>query len=148
MLSTSSFARHVPLASASRRVLIVWLALALLLAQTLGMMHGVVHSPQAVAGDRAQAASQLAQVAQVQQTATLNANAGAAGHWIGALFSSHHGDNDCRLYDQASHGSAALHVVALPLPVVLPPFAVAIFQGEALARWAALFDARGPPLIG
>jgi hypothetical protein len=37
-------------------------------------------------------------------------------------------------------------VALMALPVVLPSFAVAIFAGEALARWAALFDARGPPL--
>ncbi len=37
-------------------------------------------------------------------------------------------------------------VALLSLPMALPSLLVAIFQGEALARWAALFDARGPPL--
>lgn len=113
------------------------LACALLFAQTLGLMHGVVHSPQSAASGHASAALQAADQAESNP---------ASGNWIDALFSSHHGDNDCRLYDQASHGSAALHVACLALPVLLPSFAVAIFEGEALARWAALFDARGPPL--
>jgi hypothetical protein len=32
------------------------------------------------------------------------------------------------------------------LPLVLSSVAFDISRGEALARWAALFDARGPPL--
>ena len=121
--------------------LMPWLlACVLLLAQTLGMMHGVVHGPQSAAGDRTHASSQVAQIA------VADTNAGSTGNWVDALFSSHHGDNDCRLFDQASHGSAALHVAPLALPVLLPSLVVAIFQGAVLARWAALFDARGPPL--
>jgi hypothetical protein len=108
------------------------LAAALLLAQTLGFVHGVAH-----------------------HKAAAHALAGAGGHAdeavlegrvLTSLFAVHDGANDCRLYDQASHGGMLPMVVALALPVVLPPFEVAIFQGEALARWAALFDARGPPL--
>ena len=115
------------------------LACAMLMAQTLGFMHGVVHSP--INGPYTAAGNN------VQVTLQSASQAGElSGNWVDALFSSHHGDNDCRLFDQASHGSAAPQVAALALPVVLPSFAVAIFQGEALARWAALFDARGPPL--
>jgi hypothetical protein len=33
------------------------------------------------------------------------------------------------------------------LPVIAPAFFLQWFQGEFLARWAALFDARGPPPI-
>lgn len=62
------------------------------------------------------------------------------------FFSSHDGDSDCRLFDQASHGNAAPAMVALCLPMVLSSFVFDISRGEALARWAALFDARGPPL--
>lgn len=122
--------------------LMPWLlACALLLAQTLGLMHGVVHSPQKAVNDRAAVGFQY------DQKSALQVAAGpATGNWVNALFSSHHGDNDCRLFDQTSHGSAAPQVAAPAMPVVLPPLAVAIFQGEALARWAALFEARGPPL--
>ena len=118
------------------------LACALLLSQTLGFMHGVVHGPIRESYTAATAASSNAQLA--LQSAS---EAGEPlGHWVDALFSSHHGDNDCRLFDQASHGSAAPQVAALALPAVLPSLVVAYFEGEALARWATLFDARGPPL--
>jgi len=38
------------------------------------------------------------------------------------------------------------------VPVIVPPAVAAFFfldtlQGEFLARWAALFDARGPPSL-
>ncbi len=111
---------------------IVWLlTLALLFAQTLGLMHGTLHG-----------SGSAAAVASGAKADGSHANHGV----IASLFSSHASDADCRLYDQASHGSAALHVASLALPVLLPSLAVAIFEGEALARWAALFDARGPPL--
>ncbi len=115
------------------------LACAMLLTQTLGFMHGVVHGP--VYGSYTAAGSNV--------QVTLQSGGEAcepSANWVDNLFSSHQGDNDCRLFDQASHG-AALQLAALVLPVVLPPIGVAIFQGEAIARWAALFDARGPPLI-
>ena len=58
----------------------------------------------------------------------------------------HHGQNDCRLYDQLAHGAALPSVPVLLLPVLPPVALLAWFQGEALARWVALFDARGPPV--
>lgn len=119
----------------STRAIVCLLTLALLLAQTLGLMHGTLHAPGS------------ASVVSVVTAGMSKADGGHAGQGpLASLFSSHASDADCRLYDQASHGSAALHVASLVLPVLLPSFAVAIFEGEALARWAALFDARGPPL--
>jgi hypothetical protein len=35
----------------------------------------------------------------------------------------------------------------LQLPVCAPAALVLWYQGEYLARWAALFDARGPPSV-
>jgi hypothetical protein len=110
------------------------LAAALLLAQTLGLVHGVVHSGASGHAHTHTAAHDHADEA-------VHDHAGAD-----LMFAGHDGDKDCRLYDQASHGGMLALLVALALPVVLPPIAVAIFQGNALARWAALFDARGPPL--
>ncbi len=121
------------------------LACALLLSQTLGFMHGVVHGPIRGSYTTATAAGSIVQIALPALQSASEAGE-PSGNWVDNLFSSHHGDNDCRLFDQASHGSAAPQLAALALPVLLPPIAVAIFQGEALARWAALFDARGPPL--
>lgn len=126
------------------RKLLAWLmpwllGCALLLAQALGLMHGVVHAPQASSNVKASVALQSAVTAATQTDRS-------GTHWVDDLFSLHHGDNDCRLYHQASHDGAMPQLAALALPVVLPPSAVGIYEGEALARWAALFDARGPPL--
>lgn len=105
------------------------LLVALLLSQSLGQLHAVKHSAPASA----------------HQVTAAHSTPPAAG-FLDALFSSHSTSSDCRLYDQLSGGVAMPAVAHLMVPVVLPSFVVAIFQGEALARWAALFDARGPPL--
>ena len=70
----------------------------------------------------------------------------ASAGFLDLLFSSHSTDADCRLYDQLADSNAVPMFWATPLPIVLPSIAVASFVGDALARWAALFDARGPPL--
>ena len=125
---------------------LAWLlVLALLLAQTLGLMHGTLHS--AANGTALHAAVREARlmVKIKLPEPRLAASKQQTNPWLVGLFSSHTSASDCLLYDQASHGGAALHVSVLSLPVLLPSFAVAIFAGDAIARWAALFDARGPP---
>lgn len=67
-----------------------------------------------------------------------------AAHGLAKLFGEHT-DADCRLYDQLAHGAGAIGVPLLALPALLPSATFAYLQGEALARWVALFDARGPP---
>jgi hypothetical protein len=121
----------------------VWLlAAALLLAQLLGLMHGVAHGPQA----HIHSHSHAHQGGHHQEHSALaHAEEGSEGGWLASLFSSHDGDSDCRLFDQASHGQAAPTIPMLSLPVVLSTAIFDISRGEALARWAALFDARGPP---
>jgi ABC-type nickel/cobalt efflux system permease component RcnA len=137
----------MPPASSKRRgFALVWLlATALLLAQLLGLMHGVVHGPQAHLHLR-----DAAHLAQVHHDDDHDHSAIAQdeqeGGWLASLFSSHGGDSDCRLFDQAAHGHAAPVLPMLSLPLVLCTVAFDISRGEALARWAALFDARGPPL--
>ena len=128
-------------------LLAVWLLVwALLLSQTLGLVHGVVHAP--AQGSPYGMTQTVAVGMEVQAGVIARADSSLppGKGWLASLFSSHNSSADCRLYDQASHGSVAPQVAVVVLPVVLPQFAVAIFQGEALARWAALFDARGPPL--
>ena len=124
--------------------LMVWLLMgclagALLLAQTLGLLHGVVHEDGREHHVQALSADQNHNHGHGDQGAH-------SGGWLASLFSSHDGGADCRLFDQASHGSAAPASALSSLPALPPSVAVAIFQGDALARWAALFDARGPPL--
>ncbi|MEP6721994.1 MAG: hypothetical protein ABJA77_11145 [Variovorax sp.] len=111
--------------------LLVALAVALWVAGTLGLVHRTVHVPGAPH-------------ATVQQ-ASATAKAHSHGNWIAALFGQHHEDADCRLYDQLAHGPAALGVPMMVLPLVLPVAVFDFLEGQALARWVALFDARGPP---
>jgi hypothetical protein len=123
------------------RALVWLLAAALLLAQLLGLMHGVVHDPQAHIHSHAHAHHD----GRHQEHSVLAHAEEERGGWLASLFSSHDSDSDCRLFDQASHGQAAPALPMLSLPLVLSSVAFDISRGEALARWAALFDARGPP---
>jgi len=114
---------------------VLWLALSLLLSHSLGQLHAVKHGG-------------LAAVAHL--VGEREANEVHHGHDgegdLDILFSSHDSASDCRLYDQMCDGHAMPLFLAAPLPIVLPSVLVAIFAGDALARWDALFDARGPPL--
>lgn len=129
-------------------LLTTWLlASAILLLQSLAFVHGVMHpsgfDPTVQLSARA---GVLVATTDAGEAAARRPAPALEKSRLALLFSAHTDDADCRLYDQAGHGGATLHVACLPLPVVPPSFAVAIFQGEAIARWAALFDARGPPL--
>jgi hypothetical protein len=66
--------------------------------------------------------------------------------WLIHLFPVHGDRGACGLFDQLAHGDVLSMVALLILPVVAPPAFIHFIQGQALARWAALFDARGPPL--
>ncbi len=114
------------------RLLVSVLALALVLSQSLGQLHAIKHGRLAAAPH----------VMGTQEACKTHHSNG----FLEQLFSSHNSSTDCRLYDQFSDGHAMPVVALMLLPVVLPSLLVATFQGEALARWAALFDARGPPL--
>jgi hypothetical protein len=112
----------------STRALVIALMVAVWFAGTLGLMHRSLHVPGLPA-----AAAQAAQIVH-KHTA----------HHLASLFGDHT-DAECRLYDQLSHGSAMPGVPLVVLPMLLPSATFAFLQGEALARWVALFDARGPP---
>ncbi len=115
---------HAELRIAVPAWLLGWLMVALVGMQTLGAMHAVAHGVPSGSSESAQLHSPLQD-----------------------LFSGHGGNADCQLYDQVSHGdgltSAVPPLVAAPVPVFLFQY----FQGEAVARWATLFDARGPPSL-
>ena len=125
-------------------VLATLLALALWFASTMGLVHGVVHLPgvpQAIAQTGTGGASSPSLPSSAAKVVRATHLTGFA-----ALFADHaDGDAQCRLYDQLSHGSAALSVPLIVLPLVLPTATFDFFQGEVLARWVALFQARGPP---
>ena len=113
------------------------LAAVLVMTQTLGLVHAITHGS---------SGSSLYFEDEFPDHDHDVAKAPGVNHFFVSLFSLHHDVSDCRLFDQASHDGGLAVAVKSALPVVLPPLTVAIFQGEALARWAALFDARGPPL--
>lgn len=117
----------------ARRAAWGYLALVLLLAPMLGLMHGLIHG----AVDSHHAAP--AHLAQAD-------GSGHAHGWLADLFSAHADDSDCRVYDQLCHGDAVPALPLMALPWVLTAFVFLFLQGEALARRAALFEARGPPL--
>ncbi|MBC5765895.1 hypothetical protein [Ramlibacter albus] len=108
---------------ALRRVLALWLAIALLAAQSLAFVHGVVHAGKSQAQASAVSAS-----------------------WATALFAGHDDDSTCRLFDAVGHDAAPVHV-ALVLPLAIPAFLFAQLQGGCVHRFSALFEARGPPSV-
>jgi hypothetical protein len=120
-------------------LLAVLLAAVLVMTQTLGVIHGITHG---ASGSSLHAHDQ----GHDHDHDHDGVDASAPDDFLTALFSSHQEASDCRLFDQVSHDGALITATPFALPVVPPPLTVAIFQGEALARWAALFDARGPPL--
>ena len=116
-------------------LLALLLATVLVMTQTLGVVHAIKHG-----------ASGSSMYSQNDGHEHGEAEAPSANHFLVSIFSLHQDVSDCRLFDQASHGGGLAMAIQSALPGVPPPLTVAIFQGEALARWAALFDARGPPL--
>jgi hypothetical protein len=117
-----------------RRGLLWFLLVALVAVQALGLVHRIAH------GDHAPSASGF--------SAPGAAHAGVpAPQWDAGLFGGHEDDGGCLLYDQLSHGGFLPVPAPATLPVLAPAFLLQWFQGGFLARWAALFDARGPPPI-
>jgi len=113
----------------------LWLALSLLFSQSLGQLHSVKHGG-LVAAAHAAGEHEAHNIHHTHDDES----------FLDLLFASHGNASDCRLYDHLNDGQGMLLIVAAPLPIVLPSRLVAIFAGDALARWAALFEARGPPL--
>lgn len=120
---------------AARRWLLGWVLVALVCAQALGFMHRVVHTPAGIPHAHAAA----------EADAHPHDGHGAPAGWIADLFAAHDDASGCRLYDGVGQDSALLPAL-LALPCHGPAAALLPFlAGEFLARWAALYDARGPP---
>lgn len=119
---------------AMRRGLLWFLLAALVAVQALGLVHGIVHGNAA------------APARSIDDGPGAHPDDGN-GRWASGLFGGHDDESGCLLYDQLSHGGCLPLPAALQLPVVVPALLLQWFQGEFVARWAALFDARGPPPI-
>ena len=118
------------------------LAAVLVMTQTLGLVHAITHGSSGSSGSSLYFDNEFHDHDHDHDVA----KAPGVNHFLVSLFSLHSDVSDCRLFDQASHDGGLAMTFKSTLPGVPPPLTVAIFQGEALARWAALFDARGPPL--
>ena len=121
-----------------RRTIFSIVLLALALAQTLGVVHRVAHSPLTV-----HARSSLG----AQPAGVTSARADQPGaHWLQALFSGHDNERGCHLFDQLSHSDlmqVEVTVVACLHPDESPRVAR---PGWHFAAQASGFLARGPPL--
>ena len=102
-----------------RRIVLPWLAAAMLMLQALGLWHGVVHAR--VIHDGAHGTAQA-----------------FAGH--------DDGDPQCRLYDQLAHADLVFGVAPAWSGACADGAAVAAVPAGRLAPQAAGFLARGPPL--
>lgn len=121
------------------------LMLALLLASTLGLMHGTLHAPglQHLEATLAQPIDGAAQ-AGGPVLATDEVGPTSPHGWLLKLFD-HHDGQQCRLYDQLSNGCAPPGVPLVAVPVVWPAASPRYFLDQAPAWPPALFEARGPP---
>lgn len=116
----------------TRRGVVLLLAL-FVLAQTLGLVHRGLHGdgarpPNAAAGIHEHAAGETAQ----------------SPGWLDGLFGDHADPSGCLLFDVIAHPGCA-PAYALIQPLLLPHALLAATRADFVARWSALFDARGPP---
>lgn len=122
---------------------VVLFVLAMLLAQTLGFVHRVLHYSSAPHG--------LVTQSKAPESAALRASSAAAGFKLQGLsanlFQHKHDDPTCRVFDQAGNADALACPPAIVLPMAMSSFVLLFFEGEVLVRRAALFEARGPPSV-
>ncbi|MCD6664313.1 MAG: hypothetical protein LT082_13110 [Comamonas sp.] len=117
---------------------LAWLLLlALVVAQWLGLAHGVLHARAELAGEPAtQGALRARPAAPVLQRHA----------WLGDLYGAHDRAGECRLYDQLASGG---HAPPMAQPALPPACAPALPPCWVQRSWAAaprpLFQARGPP---
>ena len=121
------------------------LVLALLWAQSMGLWHGIVHGGYGAVSVRASLALAPDTSDAVTQAFGIE-GAPVFNGFFESLFGNHHKGVDCQLYDQLCHGDALATAPVLVLPLGVPAAHIAHLTGLAVARWAALFQARGPPV--
>ena len=126
------FSRPLPLL---HPLWVIAFALAMLLAQNLGLLHRATTPP-------AQAHTHT------HTSAHHHAHGHGHGHegdFLGKLFVGHASDADCQIFDQQSFSDAASALLAVGLSLALTSALCTLLQGLACARWHAQFQARGPP---
>ena len=120
------------LTRASRRIAFAAVLLvSLVLAQALGLMHGIAHMRHVPGSSTGTAATAVE----------------AKSGWVAKLFAGHQHGGDCDVYDQLSHGDA-LHAVAPVFAAVeFTQTPVALHRGWHIATQSSGFLARGPPSL-
>lgn len=109
----------------------------LLLSQFLGLAHRIAH------GHSAPGESVHAPAADAQ------GHGDADGQLLAPLFAGHEeGDPSCQLFDALSHHEAMPSAAPVTLAHAPPGALLRETLGAFVARWAALYDARGPPARG
>lgn len=132
-----------PCASPALAIALAWV---LVFSSALGLMHRTLHAHAggahaAVAGAHAMGHGHAAGAPGAEPFTH------AAHHGLASLFDDHEdGSALCLILDQLQHDAATPTLVLLMLPTLPPAAVLAFMQGEALRRWVALFDARGPPV--
>lgn len=121
---------------ASRRIAFAAVLLvSLVLAQALGLMHGIAH---------------MRHVPGAPGTATmatgLSAKAADTG-WVAKLFAGHQHGGDCDVYDQLTHGDALHGITPVFAAVEFTQAPVALHRGWHIAAQSSGFLARGPPSL-
>ena len=131
----------------------------LLLAQTLGLIHGVVHgSGHGLTHTLGHNAADVAAHDDAHEAThddaheDVHEDTPALAHQtlFDQLFSGHASDDldpQCRLFDQSSHLDSLPALPVMGLPLAISPFVFSLQTGLAVARWHALFEARGPPSV-
>ena len=127
------------------RWFLVFVLAAVVAAPAIGFMHRVVHGPQGAIAQGLAGAHGHGDAAHAEDGCH-----GCDGHgssWVASLFAAHADDSSCRLFDQLAQSDALPAAAAAALPLLLPAFLLRRYDGAVRARWAALFDARGPPAL-
>ncbi len=127
------------------RIAVAALVLAVLLTQSIGLWHGIVHAGHGADSAHVSSLATGATAPDPVNGVVEVIEAPDTHHFFETLVGDHDG-RQCQLFDQLCHGDAlaTLSVVALPLGV--PAAHIAHLTGLAVARWAALFQARAPPV--
>lgn len=159
-------------ATLPRDAILLTVAAALLLSQSLGLLHRVVHATPAVAAHLVLGAPTLAHAtlahAQTQDrghtqgrghtqahaqprahtAVAVVAEPAASGHWLDPLFADHDANaNACASYDQLAHADFLWGPPADVCAAVAAPAECASNPAWHLAAQAAGYLARGPPRL-
>jgi hypothetical protein len=123
----------------------VALLLAVVLAQTLGLVHRSLYHPlqHSLHGVGAQHSHNHANDTHAHDN---DAHSDCSPSWLAGLFAGHSDDAGCRLVDAQSSFGFVFYAASLALTSFVAMELIAFSQITSTARAAALFEARGPPV--